>query len=85
MDSADGDNVYLVTVTAFDGVASKSQDVSITVTNEPEFGSVSLTQRTPQEGIAITARLSDEDGGINGRQVAVVQGRDPRRRRRYRP
>ena len=67
----------MVTVTAFDGVASKSQDVSIDGDERTdEFGSVSLTQRTPQEGIAITARLSDEDGGINGRQVAVVQGRN---------
>ena len=36
MDSADGDNVYLVTVTASDGSASKSQAVSITVTNREE-------------------------------------------------
>ena len=63
-DSADGDNVYKVTVTVFDGVASKSQGVSITVTNKEEAGSVTLTQRVPQQGRAITARLSDEDGGI---------------------
>ena len=50
MDSADGDNVYQVTVTVFDGVASKSQAVSITVENVEEFGSVSLSQRVPQTG-----------------------------------
>ena len=74
MDSADGDNVYEVTVTAFDGVASKSQDVAITVTNKEEFGSVTLTQRTPQAGIAITARLSDEDGGVTGAKWQWYRG-----------
>ena len=64
MDSADGDNVYLVTVTASDGSASTPQDVSITVVNTEERGSISLMQRVPQEGIAITARLSDQDGSI---------------------
>ena len=54
----------LVTVTASDGSASKSEDVSITVTKRTEeFGSVSLTQLVPQEGIAITARLTDPDNG----------------------
>ena len=66
MDSADGDEVYLVTVTASDGSASKSEDVSITVENTEEYGSVSLTQLVPQEGIAITARLSDPDKGVTG-------------------
>ena len=60
MDSADGDNVYLVTVTASDGVASKSQGVSITVKNTEEAGKITLTQLVPQEGIAITARLTDQ-------------------------
>ena len=59
MDSADGDNVYLVTVTASDGTASKSQAVSVTVRNVEETGEITLTQLVPQEGIAITARLSD--------------------------
>ena len=63
-DSADGDNVYEVTVTAFDGSVGKSQDVIIKLQNTEDTGSVSLTQRTPQVGIPVTARLSDEDGGI---------------------
>ena len=63
-DSADGDNVYEVTVTAFDGTVGKSQAVIIKLRNTEDAGSVSLTQRTPQVGIPVTARLSDEDGGI---------------------
>ncbi len=66
MDSADGDNVYEVTVTVFDGAASKSQAVSITVNNVEEPGSIKLSQRVPQAGRAITASLSDPDGGITG-------------------
>ena len=66
MDSADGDNVYLVTVTASDGVASKAKAVSVTVRNVEEIGKITLSQLVPQEGIAITARLSDQDGNITG-------------------
>ena len=74
MDSADGDNVYLVTVTASDGSASKSQAVSITVTNREEGGKISLSQLVPQEGIAITARLSDQDGNITGTEWQWYRG-----------
>ena len=74
MDSADGDNFYEVTVTAFDGVASKSQAVNIEVTNQEELGSVSLTQRVPQQGIAITAKLSDQDAGITGAKWQWYRG-----------
>ena len=66
MDSADGDNVYDLTVTAFDGVASKSQAVSIDLRNEEEAGSITLSQLTPQVGRSVTASLSDQDGGITG-------------------
>ena len=66
MDSADGDNVYEVTVTATDGVARSSKAVSVTVEDTEEGGSISLTQRRPQEGMPITARLSDKDGNISG-------------------
>ena len=66
MDSADGDNVYEVTVTATDGVARSSKAVSVTVENTEEGGSISLTQRRPQEGTPVTARLTDKDGNISG-------------------
>ena len=74
MDSADGDNVYLVTVTASDGSASKSQAVSITVTNREEAGKVTLTQLVPQQGIAITARLTDQDDNITGTEWQWYRG-----------
>ena len=75
----DGDNVYLVTVTASDGSAGKSQAVSIEVTNQEEYGSVRLTQLVPQEGIAITARLSDQDGSIAGTKWQWYRGGTPAR------
>ena len=77
MDSADGDNVYLVTVTASDGVASASQAVSITVQNTEEAGKITLSQIEPQEGIAITARLSDNDGNITGTEWQWYRGDIP--------
>ena len=76
MDSADGDNFYEVTVTAFDGVASKSQAVNIEVTNQEEFGSVSLSQRVPAAGHSDNGQFERPGRRHNGRQVAVVQGRD---------
>ena len=78
--------MYLVTVTASDGVASKSQAVSITVFNREEVGSISLTQIVPQEGIAITARLNDQDGNITETEwqwyrsvTKIADNADPRR------
>ena len=66
MDSADGDNVYEVVVTATDGgVLRNSKDVTVTVENTEEAGSVSLSQRRPQEGIPITATLNDKDGNVS--------------------
>ena len=54
MDSADGDNVYLVTVTASDGSASKSQDVSITVVNTEE-----RWEHNPDRSVRAAGRDSD--------------------------
>ena len=66
MDSADRDNVYEVTVRASDGISSNSRALSVTVKNIEEGGTITLSQLEPQEGIAITARLSDPDGNISG-------------------
>ncbi len=74
MDSADGDNVYLVTVTAFDGTSSTSQAVSITVRNEEEAGSITLSQLTPQVGISVTASLDDSDKGVTGAEWQWYRG-----------
>ena len=75
MDSADGDNVYEVVVRISDGNESKTKTVTVTVENVEEAGTVSLSQRTPQQGIPVTASLSDKDGKHNGHRVAVVQER----------
>ena len=66
MDSADGDNVYEVVVRISDGNESKTKTVTVTVENVEEAGTVSLSQRTPQQGIPVTASLGDKDGSITG-------------------
>ena len=57
---ADGDNVYMVTVSAARG----STDVAVTVTNVDEPGSVSLNDLQPQAGAgqSVSASVSDTDG-----------------------
>ena len=76
-DSADGDNVYVVVVTAYDGSARSSKTVSVTVDNIEETGSISLSQRRPQEGIPITASLSDPDGNITSTKWQWYRGGVP--------
>ena len=74
MDSADGDNVYVVVVRATDGSSSSSKTMSVTVRNIEEPGKVILSQLEPQEGIAITARLSDPDGDISATKWQWYRG-----------
>ena len=62
----DGDNVYQVTVQASDGSNTGSLDVTVTVTNEDEDGTVTLSSDRPQTGTALTATLSDLDGTVSG-------------------
>ena len=47
-------------------MARKTVTVRVTVENIEELGKVSLTQRVPQEGIPVTASLTDPDGNISG-------------------
>ncbi len=77
MDSTDGTNVYVVVVTAYDGSARSSKTVSVTVDNIEEVGSISLSQRRPQEGIPVTASLTDPDGNIVGTQWQWYRGGTP--------
>ena len=64
------DNVYMVTVVATDaGVDDKNKmtaerAVVITVTNEEEAGTVSLTSVQPKIGFPLTASVTDLDGGV---------------------
>ena len=72
--SADGDNVYEVTVKAAstvsgDGATEKSTtvDVTVEVTNEDEPGTVSLSASQPRIGVEIRADTPvDPDGGVTG-------------------
>ena len=58
---------YSVTVTANDdNGGAATQDVAITVTNLEEPGTVTLSTNQPSARAAITAALSDLDGGVTG-------------------
>ena len=62
----DEDNKYDVTIQASDGTGEDSlkvsQDVVVTVTNDDDPGTVSLSPSQPQVGTIVTATLTDPDG-----------------------
>ena len=62
---ANTDNVYSVTVVANDGSSTAMLNVTVTVTNVDEPGTVSLTG-DPQVGVELTASLADLDGNVSG-------------------
>ena len=58
---------YSVTVTADDGNGgTATKDVTITVTNVEEPGTVTLSTNQPSARAAITATLTDPDNGVTG-------------------
>ncbi len=58
---------YMVTVTATDtGSKMDTINVTIMVTNVDEAGMVSLSSMSPEVGTAVTATLTDPDGGVTG-------------------
>ena len=62
---ADGDNVYEVTVVASDPAGNSDElPVRVTVTNEEELGTITFSSLRPKTGIALTASLTDPDGGV---------------------
>ena len=63
---ANTDNVYMVTVVARAGTLMASQDVTVTVSNVNEAGTVTLSTMSPAVGSEVTASLTDLDGGITG-------------------
>ena len=63
---ADMDNTYMVTVRADAGGEMDMMDVTVTVTDMDEPGMVSLSESRPVVGVALTATLSDPDGGVTG-------------------
>ena len=60
------DNIYQVTVKAEAGGEMDTQDVTVTVTNVDEDGTVTLSAMQPQVGVELTAELMDLDGGVTG-------------------
>ena len=64
---ANRNNVYEVTVQSTDsGANTGSLDVTVTVTNVDEEGTVTLSNRQPEDGTPITAMLTDPDDGVSG-------------------
>ena len=64
---ANTDNVYEVTVRAADADGNiGTMAVKVTVTNEDEEGTVTLSKTRPRVGIAVTASVTDPDGSISG-------------------
>ena len=68
-------NVYLLTISAADGVdghgevdltADTSILVTVLVTDVEEEGTVTLSAATPRVGEALTAAVADADGGVTG-------------------
>ena len=57
-------NEYLVTVRAWDGNSYGTLDVVVTVTNENEDGTVTLSSPQPQVGTELEADLTDPDGSV---------------------
>ena len=59
-------NSYTVTVTASDGTLTAAVDVTVTVTNIDEAGTVTLSTDQPPARAEITAALTDPDEGVSG-------------------
>ncbi len=60
-----GDNVYEVAIEATDGENTAEHHVTLTVTNEDEAGTLTLSSRQPQVGAPFTATLTDIDGQLS--------------------
>ena len=61
---ANRDNVYEVTAQASDGVNTGTLDITVTVGNVEEAGTVTLSNRQPEDDVPITAMLSDPDVAV---------------------
>ena len=58
------DNDYLVTVEAFDGTATTTLDVTITVSNVDETGVATFDSLQPQVDAELTTQVVDPDGSV---------------------
>ena len=59
-------NSYSVTVRASDGSLATDAAITISVLNEDEEGTVTLSTSSPRARTPLTARLTDPDGGVTG-------------------
>ena len=66
---ADTDNTYVVTVEADDGTYMDTHDVTVTVTNVEEPGTVTPSSDKPMVGEAVTANVTDPDDVTPGTEV----------------
>ena len=57
-------NTYKVTLKANDGMYMDTHKVTVMVTNMEEMGTVKLSSMNPVVGVALTATLTDPDGGV---------------------
>ena len=73
---------YTVTVTASDGLLEDTLFVTVTVTNEDEAGSLTLSSVQPQVDTALTATLTDPDGPVS---IAWVWERSQDNKRTWEP
>ncbi len=67
--SGESANTYTVDVVATDSASGKgTHSVVVKVTNEDEPGTLTLSNRQPVVGVALTATLTDVDGGVSNEQ-----------------
>ena len=57
-------NEFILLVGASDRTHTPTQEVTVTVTNVDEDGTVSLTPSQPRVGTAVVAAVADPDGGV---------------------
>ena len=61
---AASNNVYRVTVNVSDGKLSATRPMTVTVTDAPEGGMVTISSVQPKIAVELTASLEDSDGGV---------------------
>ena len=71
---ADKDNTYMVTLRANDGTYTDTHEVTVTVTNVEEPGTVTLSAAQPVVGVELTASVEDPDGMVTGETWQWARG-----------
>ena len=66
---ADGDNAYSVTVEVTDGTYMNTRDVTVTVVDADDPGTLELSDTQPRVGTELTASVTDQDGITAGSET----------------